>query len=406
MLLDWDLCQSGKKKASLQQRGCYSGRISRRIGAMNTYAIILFALIIGSCEAFSTRPSITTHLINRKNYIQMMKSPINSEHDTPIILNKLKRLPAVICTALLLGLSPFNQPADAAQRSGGRVSGSSSFRSSSRPSSSLRSSNSGYSGGYRSSTIMPVMPMYGGFGYGYGLSPFGFMPVNPSVLLIGALAYVAFQVLSNRITGADFSGYDDGESGSLGSGATVLKLQVGLDADWGERGSIMEVLSNLAAKNNGMSNRSQIAQLLSDASLALLRKQSDWHSAAYEGQVFSNNVKSAEPLFQSIAIKERAKFDEERTSGEIVTLKPNNASTKTQAVVSLVVAMRGKSNGYQRAVSSLADVRACLQGLASDSLTDNGENVMAVELLWTPVDRGDTVTSRDLIIDYPELIKL
>lgn len=373
---------------------------------MKSYAIILFALMLGSCEAFSARQSITTHLNHKKN-LQMMKSPMNNDNDKPTILHKLKNLPAVIGTALILGLSPWNQPADAVQ-SGGRVSGSSSFRSSSRPSSSLRSSNSGYSGGYRSATIMPVMPMYGGFGYGYGfgLSPFSFMPINPSVLIIGALAYVAFQVLSNRITGADFSGYDDGESGSLGSGATVLKLQVGLDADWGERGSIMEILSNLASKNNGMSSRVEIAQLLSDTSLALLRKQNDWHSAAYEGQVFSNNVKSAEPLFQSIAIKERAKFDEERTGGEIVTLKPSNAGTKTQAVVSLVVAMRGKSNGYQRTVSSLADVRACLQGLASDSLTDNGDNVMAVELLWTPVDRGDTLSPRDLITDYPELIKL
>lgn len=373
---------------------------------MNTYAIILLALVVGSCEAFSARSSITTHLNNRKNTLQMMTAPTNNEHDTPMILNKLKRLPAVIGTALLLGFSPWNQPADAAQ-SGGRVSRSSSFRSSPRPSSSLRSSNSGYSGGYRSTTIMPVMPMYGGYGYGFGLSPFSFMPINPSVLLVGALAYVAFQVLSNRVTGADFSGYDNGESGSLGSGATVLKLQVGLDADWGERGSIMDILSNLAAKNNGMSSRGEIAQLLSDASLALLRKQSDWNSAAYDGKVFTNNeVKSAEPVFQSIAIKERAKFDEERIGGETVTLKPSNTGTKTQAIVSLVVAMRGKSNGYQRSVSSLADVRACLQGLASDSLTDNGDNVIAVELLWTPVDRGDTLTPRDLITDYPELIKL
>ena len=51
-----------------------------------------------------------------------------------------------------------------------------------------------------------------------------------------------------------------------------------------------------------------------------------------------------------------------------------------------------------------AEVKRCLQGLAADALTDEGDNVMAVELLWTPSERGSTISKRELINDYPELI--
>jgi uncharacterized membrane protein len=44
--------------------------------------------------------------------------------------------------------------------------------------------------------------------------------------------------------------------------------------------------------------------------------------------------------------------------------------------------------------------------LAYEALSDSGENIMAVELLWTPSERGTVVSDRDLIQDYPELMKL
>jgi uncharacterized membrane protein len=39
-------------------------------------------------------------------------------------------------------------------------------------------------------------------------------------------------------------------------------------------------------------------------------------------------------------------------------------------------------------------------------MTDDGENVLATEVLWTPQDEGDVLTKRDLIQDYPELIDI
>ena len=248
--------------------------------------------------------------------------------------------------------------------------------------------------------MMPMMPMYSPFGFGF--TPF--IPINFNLLLLGGAAYVIYSVLSNRAGGSDFSNSED--AGALGSGATVMKVQIALESDWAERSNIMNTLSMLAAKNSALSGREDIAKLLSEASLALLRKQGDWNSAAYEGELFRQGGQAAEPAFQKLAVKERAKFEEETSS--VATIRPSKiGSTPTQVVVSIVVALRGKSSGYMpNNLRSVSDVATCLQGLAADAMTDDGNNIMAVEVLWTPSEVGNTISTRELIEDYPELIRL
>ena len=335
---------------------------------------------------------------------------MKSENVGKEFIEKMKKslLPIALGASLLL-LDPSN--ADAA-RSGGR-SGGSSFRSggggggggSYRPSQTRLQSSSGYS--QPRITVIPTMPMYSPY---YGPSVYGpsfftpFVPINFNVLLLGGAAFAIYTVLSNRVGGSDFSNSEN--TGALGSGATVMKIQIALESDWAEKNNIMGTLSNLAEKNGAMSGRNSIAKLLSEASLALLRKQGDWNSAAYEGELFRNAEKAAEPAFQKLAVKERAKFEEETSS--LASIQPSSmGSTPTQVVVSIVVALRGTSSGYMKNnLRSISDVSTCLQGLAADALTDNGENIMAVEVLWTPSEVGNTISSRELIEDYPELIRL
>lgn len=329
------------------------------------------------------------------------------------IFDKMKKsLVPIILGASLLLVDPMN--ADAA-RSGGR-SGGSSFRgggggggggyrsSPGRSSTQLRSSSgSGYYQQPRVIMPMPMMPMYSPFGFG-GMGIVPYMPINLNLLILGGAAFAIYTVLSNRAGGSDFSNSEEG--GSLGSGATVMKVQVALESDWAEKGNIMNTLSMLAEKNAAMSGRGDIAKLLSEASLALLRKKSDWNSAAYESELFRSSGQAAEPAFQKLAIKERAKFEEETSS--IASIRASDiGSTPTQVVVSIVVALRGKSSAYMpQNLRTISDVSACLQGLAADALTDDGNNIMAVEVLWTPSEIGNTISSRELIEDYPELIRL
>jgi len=54
----------------------------------------------------------------------------------------------------------------------------------------------------------------------------------------------------------------------------------------------------------------------------------------------------------------------------------------------------------------LAQTKEVLTSIASDVMVGEGEVVNAVEVFWTPSDRNEVVTSRDLIADFPELVTL
>jgi len=55
---------------------------------------------------------------------------------------------------------------------------------------------------------------------------------------------------------------------------------------------------------------------------------------------------------------------------------------------------------------SLAGTRAVLSSLASDCMADQGFCLNAVEVFWTPSERDEAITKRDVILDFPELIDL
>jgi Protein of unknown function (DUF1517) len=55
---------------------------------------------------------------------------------------------------------------------------------------------------------------------------------------------------------------------------------------------------------------------------------------------------------------------------------------------------------------SLAGTQAVLNSIASKCRLDNAEVTRAVEVFWTPSDPSGTLTSRDIIADFSELIDL
>jgi uncharacterized membrane protein len=55
--------------------------------------------------------------------------------------------------------------------------------------------------------------------------------------------------------------------------------------------------------------------------------------------MFRSGGQNAEPAFQKLAVKERAKFEEETSS--VATIKASNSISRTECVVSIVVALRG-----------------------------------------------------------------
>lgn len=175
----------------------------------------------------------------------------------------------------------------------------------------------------------------------------------------------------------------------------------------------MTALAQLGSRRGiRVNERTELASLLSDAAIALLRREDSWTSASIRGERFGGgSAGKAEPFFQRTAVTERSKFEKEKTGSDLQMQSDNyygqstDRGTRTQAVVSIVCAIRGRSDAL-RNVRNSQDVKEAIQTLASEALTDDGDNIMAVEVMWTPSDPNEVLSQRDVIIDYPELLRL
>ena len=78
------------------------------------------------------------------------------------------------------------------------------------------------------------------------------------------------------------------------------------------------------------------------------------------------------------------------------------------AVVSLVVSLDGSAAMMNiknmKHIQSLSDLELILQAIASMSSSSENDNLLyGAEILWTPEDRTETLTKKDILADYPEL---
>jgi uncharacterized membrane protein len=93
---------------------------------------------------------------------------------------------------------------------------------------------------------------------------------------------------------------------------TVVKLQIGLDADWADEHNVMQTLSELSLQSSAPP-----ANKLSEVSLALLRRQLDWNCAAFDCRLY-RRVSKAELDFHHQCLSESAKL---HSSGNSVPSK-------------------------------------------------------------------------------------
>ena len=84
-----------------------------------------------------------------------------------------------------------------------------------------------------------------------------------------------------------------------------------------------------------------------------------------------------------------------------LTMKVRRICHNTQAVVTLVLAIDGDSTEIPTRINSVGDVEDALRKIASDSKVD--DCLQSAEILWTPEDRTETLTLREVVADYPEL---
>lgn len=247
----------------------------------------------------------------------------------------------------------------------------------------------------------------GGFGFPFLLPFFGFGGFGTlfSILIFIAIANFILQAFRRVASG--------GVTEEIGSNpsVSVTRLQVGLLAS--ARGLQTE-LNHIAetADTNSPEGRTEVLQ---EASLALLRHPEYW---VYAGSGTDQaRLNAAEAQFNRLSLAERSKFTAETLSNVNNQLKgatPNDALPAAGGeldnptrlftegpgeyiIVTLLAATLGKFQIPE--VNSADDLRQALRAIGSIP----GDRLLAMEVLWSPQASGDTLTSDDVLAEYPDL---
>ncbi|KZL50100.1 hypothetical protein A2T98_09105 [Nodularia spumigena CENA596] len=301
--------------------------------------------------------------------------------------------------SLVLTLALSHADGALAARSGGRIGGGS-FRAPSSRTYTPRTYAPGGGGGY--------YPGGGGFGFPF-LIPFwgiggGFGGIF-SILIFFAIANFLVQTFRRVSSG-------EGEEVGYSSNppVSVTRLQVGLLAQ--ARGLQSEL--NKIAESADTNSPEGRAEVLQEASLALLRHPEYWVYAG--GGTQQVKLTAAESQFNRLSLAERSKFSEETLSNVNNQLKAalnrealptaDQLDNPTQLIsegpgeyliVTLLAATLGKFDIPE--VNSSEDLRQALRRIGGIP----GDQLLAIEVLWTPQAEGDTLTSDDILAEYTDL---
>jgi uncharacterized membrane protein len=308
------------------------------------------------------------------------------------IFKPLLKISFVFSLVLVLALS--HADGALAARSGGRIGGGSFRMPSSRtyaPRTAPRGGGGYYpGGGFGFPFLLPLWGFGGGFGGLFG------------ILIFFAIANFLVQTF-RRVTS------EGGEEVAYSSNPTVsvTRLQVGLLA---QARDLQTELNNIAEKADTNTPAGK-AEILQEASLALLRHPEYWVYAG--GGTQQAKLNAAESQFNRLSLAERSKFSEETLSNINNQLKsaqakelPGDADNPTRLIsegpgeyiiVTLLAATLGKSEIPK--INNTEDLRQALRQIGSLP----GEQLLAIEVLWTPQAEGDTLTSDDLFAEYPDL---
>ncbi|NJN58496.1 MAG: DUF1517 domain-containing protein [Leptolyngbyaceae cyanobacterium SL_5_9] len=287
----------------------------------------------------------------------------------------------------------FSQADGALAARGGRIGGGS-FRAPSRtyapPSRTYAPPGGGYypGGGFGFPFIIPFFGVGGGFG---GLF---------TVLIFISIA--SFLVRSFR----QAQGGEDGMGYTSSPAISVAKVQVGLLAD----ARTLQADFDRIARAADTGSSEGLAQVLQETTLSLMRHPEYWVYGAAANQ--QARLEAAEAQFNRLALAERSKFSEEtlsnvnnqlRQARESALVKAEPGGELVQAapgefiVVTLLVATQNKLQ--LPAVNNTQDLRRALSQVGAIP----SEQLLAVEVLWTPQDENDTLSSEDLLTEYPDL---
>ncbi|MGK7928029.1 MAG: DUF1517 domain-containing protein [Spirulina sp.] len=316
----------------------------------------------------------------------------------PKLLAHLKPFLKTLFACILILILTFAHSDEAlARRSGGRIGGGS-FRAPSRSySAPSRSPATGGGGYYRS-------PGWG-FGFPFFIPFFGFGGGGSLFTLLILIALGSFLVNTLRNSGVSLGGGDNTGT-ARNTKVSVGKVQVGLLAEARNLKADLDRLGRTADTGTSAGR----AKVLQEVSLALLRHPEYWVYGATVSQTTA--LETAEAKFNQLALSERSKFTAETLSNVDRQVQSSDIKLPSAAedlaqqiraevgeyiIVTLLVGAEGKLELPK--INNSEDLTQSLRaigGIGSDRL-------LALEILWTPQAEGDTLSTDDILAEYPDL---
>lgn len=322
-----------------------------------------------------------------------------------ILISWLVILMMVLASIPLLEAEVFAK----SRRSGGRVGGKSGF---SRKSPSIPSysrsrdyQSSDYTRDRNTTTHLPV-PIGGGSPGFFYSSPRYYVGGGESAgsllfwaLVVGALVFVGVVIFSRMNSRAALGG--SGTTLRSLANASIIKFQLALLSAARE---LQEELNKIA-ETADTDDPAGLQLLLQETTLALIRHPDYWMQADVN-VISTPSYEVAESKFDSLVMTERMKFSEETFSnveGRVRKKESKPGQDKEvdeisdYIVITLIVAT--KRTFQPLPAIKTEELRKILTSLGSLS----PQELLAVEVLWTPQKTTDVLTEDDLLVGYPEL---
>ncbi|CAI7769410.1 unnamed protein product [Closterium sp. NIES-54] len=180
--------------------------------------------------------------------------------------------------------------------------------------------------------------------------------------------------------------------------SSVVRLQVGL---LGTARKLQRDLDQMASRADTGSQEG-LHSILQETVLALLRNP-DYCIYGFSTSETANDSYGGEAAFNRLSMGERSKFKEETlvNVGDVRRRSEREPSEQRMNSEYIVVTILAATEGtfVLPEVKSNADLREALTILGSIP----ADELQAVEVLWTPQNEEDTLTTRDMLEDYPSL---
>lgn len=181
----------------------------------------------------------------------------------------------------------------------------------------------------------------------------------------------------------------------------VTQLSIGLD--WRARAQLQQQLMQLAQTGDTRSPQG-LAHLLNETVLSLRRNEMSWLYASYK-DTGGHAPQNAQGVFQQLANEARSRFRSELVrgaSGQVSSMqtpemKAREDEGKGTVVVSIILATRRPMQGFQ-----VADAGAIRNAL-SDRGTVQAQQMVALEVVWSPAAENDRMSTAELEQFYPEM---